>query len=128
MAPNQKIAVWLKGTAVGKKGAFIFGRGAAAACADGLWEYQRLFQREEVTDSMMPKMKIVVASGNQALLLALGDLGRRKETIFWTLYNVCLPVLQLTGRVIRNEPTTTCRRVSIWVKQTLLITIILYKA
>ncbi len=99
MAPNQKIAVWLKGTAVGKKGAFIFGRGAAAACTDGLWEYQRLFQRDEVTDRMMPKSKIVVTRGNHALLLALEDLSRRKETIFWTLYNVCLPVLQLPGRV-----------------------------
>ena len=126
MAPNQKIAVWLKGTAVGKKGALILGRGAAA-CADGLCEYQRLFQRDEVTDRMMPKSKIVVARGNHALLLALEDLSRRKEPIFWTLYNVCPRFLQLPGRVTHNDAHNNLQACFYMGQAPLLLTLILHK-
>lgn len=83
MAPNQKIAVWLKGTIVGKKGALIRGRGAAAACAEEVEKCcgQRRSQKEVV--SIMHNRSVVVVRVRSEMVFLREEVWRREEKMFW---------------------------------------------
>ena len=85
MAPNQKIAVWLKGTPVGKKGALIRGRGAAAACADEVEKCcgQRRSQNEVVNEIIMHNRSVVVVRVRSERVFLREEVWRREEKMFW---------------------------------------------